>query len=169
MENNDSETMQKDFLKDQFFLASWAAAVRHNRTWTEITEQEERLKFRGNVKKFLEEILLSYTEKVGSDTHAANIKKLQDATEEFGERCKIGTCQKLMNLLCKYYWCAGWIAEPPHCPLDRKILRAVGINRNWTEIDDLEEYKTIIKTIEEKARQNSTTVAAWELCEWQED
>ena len=169
MNNNDLEAKRKEFLKDQFFLASWAAAVRHNKTWTEITEQEERLKFRGNVKKFLEEILLSYTKEVGSDTHAANIKKLQDATAEFGETYNIGKCQKLLNLLCKYYWCAGWIAEPPHCPIDRKILNKVGINKNWTEIDDLEEYKTIIKTIEETARQKSMTVAAWELCEWQED
>ena len=36
------EQKKKEFLKEQYFLAAWSATVRRNKTWNQITEQEER-------------------------------------------------------------------------------------------------------------------------------
>ena len=109
-------------------------------------------------------MLDSYKDCLSSDTYTENITKLQAESVAAGERLTLGTCQKLLNLLCKYYWCAGWITEPPHFPIDRQILGALGINKNWTEIDDRAEYTKIIQ----KAAASATpkTVAQWELIEW---
>ena len=48
------------FLADEFFMLSWAAAVQHNKTWKEISEESEKKEFRNSVKRELERIMLEY-------------------------------------------------------------------------------------------------------------
>ena len=37
------------------------------------------------------------------------------------------TAQKYFNMMCKYYWCAGFIEEPPELPIDSINLSKIGI------------------------------------------
>ena len=164
MADNTVQKAGERFLKNQFFLASWAAAVRHNKTWNQITEQEDRAEFKQNIQAFLETMLASYKGGVSSEAHTQNIVQLQEKSAAAGERLNIGTCQKLLNLLCKYYWCAGWIAEPPHFPIDRRVLASLLINANWTDIDDIPAYTKIIE--QAAAQTGEKSPAQWELSVW---
>ena len=49
-------------------------------------------------------------------------------------------------MMCKYYWCAGYIKEPPHLPIDSINLKNAGIKgKCWTkDINDKNDYKEII-------------------------
>ena len=76
--------------------------------------------------------------------------------------------ETLMNMMCKYYWCAGYIKEPPHLPIDRSNLTKAGIKGkdmvNWTQIEDKNEYKSIIDKIRKKL--GSQSLAEWEIVNW---
>ena len=45
------------FLADQFFLAAWASAIRHDKTWIELAEQEARDAFKEKKKAEYENIV----------------------------------------------------------------------------------------------------------------
>ncbi len=160
------EQKKKEFLKEQYFLAAWSATVRRNKTWNQITEQEERKEFRNNMKKKLESIIDSYNHYVTPEEHIKNILDLEAASIEYGEHCNIGACQKLLNLLCKYYWCAGFIPEPPHLVIDRQILSNFSINLSWTQMEDIEDYKNAINTIRSSDKTEGKSLVVWELENW---
>ena len=80
----------------------------------------------------------------------------------------IGTAQKLLNVLAKFYWTAGFIVEPPHCPIDSIILKKLKLNKiKFTKIDDIRVYKKIIKAINEIKGDRS--IAVWELQEYNQE
>ena len=158
---------QRKFLKNEFFMLSWGAAVQRNGVWKNNPTQKTKDGFREKIKAFLEnELLKDYGErKVTEEEHITNIEKLQAKTKELGNRLNFGTCQKLMNMMCKYYWCAGYIKEPPHLPIDRSNLQKAGIKDcNWTQMEDKNEYKSIIDKIRKKA--GSQSLAEWEIVNW---
>ncbi|MBK5203245.1 MAG: hypothetical protein JJE45_05955 [Prolixibacteraceae bacterium] len=67
----------------------------------------------------------------------------------------------------KYFWCLGEISiPPPHCPLDR-IIQEKGLKAqnivNWTAMDDMNEYLRVMHHIEKDAKENSQSIAEWEL------
>ena len=66
----------------------------------------------------------------------------------------------------KYYWCEGWILEPPHLPIDKMNLLAINDKtRNWTKIETIEEYNNYILEFE-KYINNKYSLAIWELITW---
>lgn len=158
---------QSKFLKTEFFILSWDAASQHNKI---LKNPNGKADFKMQIKAFLEnELLKDYGErKVTEEEHITNIEKLQAKTKELGNRLNFGTCQKLMNMMCKYYWCAGYIKEPPHLPIDRSNLTKAGIKGkdmvNWTQIEDKNEYKSIIDKIRKKL--GSQSLAEWEIVNW---
>ena len=118
------------FLADEFFMLSWAAATQHNKTWEQITEESDKKEFRQKIKNLLEKMMLNYADKIiDSITHIKNIQLIQDFSKDEGEKLDIGKCQKLLNMMCKYYWCAGWICEPPDMPIDSINLSKMPTNR----------------------------------------
>ncbi len=70
--------------------------------------------------------------------------------------------------MCKYYWCAGYIKEPPHLPIDSINLKNAGIKGkdmvNWTEIEEPQVYINLINKIKEKTSRQSLT--QWEVDNW---
>ena len=67
--------------------------------------------------------------------------------------------------MCKYYWCADWISEPPHLPIDSINLKKIKINNiSWTRLDNVDEYKELIEDF--KQRTKSTSLSLWELKNW---
>lgn len=158
---------KEQFLKTEFFIFSWKAATEHNSVWNKNTTDKAKGNFRKNIKEFLEDKLSKvYGErKVTEEEHIKNIADLQEKSIELGNRLNFGTCQKLLNMMCKYYWCVGFIEEPPHLPIDSINLKNAGIKDcNWTQIEDKNEYKSIIDKIRKKA--GSQSLAEWEIVNW---
>lgn len=96
-----------------------------------------------------------------------NIQALKDFSKEQGNELNIGAVQKLLNMLCKYYWCAGWIQEPPHLPIDRDMLGTIKSATAWTHLDSIDEYKELIAAFKEKSKaEGFNSLAQWELTVW---
>lgn len=179
MSNEKEPDCRKKFLKDRFFAASWGASSGHNRVWGDAYREQgnpiahKRTDFRLRLQEQAETLLKQYKDKTPSDEqHIANIQALKDFSKEQGNELNIGTVQKLLNMLCKYYWCAGWIQEPPHLPIDsimRKFLpREILMNTTkWTQLDSIEEYKELIAAFKEKSKaEGFKSLAQWELIVW---
>ena len=162
------------FLKTEFFIFSWKAAAEHNLVWNKNTTDKAKGNFRKNIKEFLEDKLSEVygKRKVTEEEHIANIEELQSVSEKLGKDLLIGdclnfgTCQKLLNMMCKYYWCAGYIKEPPHLPIDSINLKNAGIKgKCWTkDINDKNDYKEIIDVIRKKT--GSLSLSEWEIENW---
>ena len=75
------EAEKNKFLRTEFFIFSWRAAVEHNKVWKYITRDKEKKEFRKNVKDFLDDLIKkNYQEKVSDDDHIKNIIELQKKT-----------------------------------------------------------------------------------------
>ena len=156
---------QRKFLKNEFFMLSWGAAVQRNKS---LKNPNGKADFKMPIKAFLEnELLKDYGKrKVTEEEHITNIEKLQAKTKELGNALNFGTCQKLLNMMCKYYWCVGFIEEPPHLPIDSINLKNAGIKgKCWTkDINDKNDYKKIIDDIRKKT--GSLSLSEWEIVNW---
>ena len=145
---------KEQFLKTEFFMLSWGAAVQHNGVWKKNTTDKEKGNFRIEIKIFLEKRLSEvYSKrKVTEKEHIAIIEELQSEIKKkgkdllIGDCLNFGTCQKLLNMMCKYYWCVGFIEEPPHLPIDSINLKNAGIKgKCWTkDINDKKDYKKLL-------------------------
>ena len=159
---------KEQFLKTEFFIFSWKAATEHNLVWNKNTTDKSKGNFRKNIKEFLEEKLSEVygKRKVTEEEHIKNIAELQEKSIKLGNRLNFGTCQKLLNMMCKYYWCVGFIEEPPHLPIDRINLKKAGIKgKCWTkDINDKNDYKEIIDVIRKKT--GSLSLSEWEIENW---
>lgn len=167
---------KEQFLKTEFFIFSWKAATEHNLVWNKNTTDKAKGNFRKNIKEFLEEKLSEVygKRKVTEEEHIANIEELQSVSEKLGKDLLIrdclnfGTCQKLLNMMCKFYWCVGFIEEPPHLPIDSINLKNAGIKGkdmvNWTEIEEPQVYINLINKIKEKT--SGQSIAQWEVDNW---
>lgn len=106
-----------------------------------------------------EEILIKHITDLKQTVSAAYGPHLADG------QLRIGTCQKLINIYLKFCWCLiPDFPEPPHCPVDRIILQELQAPFNylsWTQLDDINEYKSIINQIRGVA--NNGSIAKWEL------
>ena len=170
----DMNEAQSEFLKTEFFIFSWKAATEHNLVWNKNTTDKAKGIFRKEIKKFLvAKLLKEYGErKVTEEEHITNIEELQSVSENLGKGLLIGdclnfgTCQKLLNMMCKYYWCVGFIEEPPHLPIDSINLKNAGIqDKCWTkDINDKNDYKEIIDVIRKKT--GSLSLSEWEIVNW---
>ena len=171
------------FLADEFFMLSWEAAVQHNKVWNSLKTKNEQRIFRQKIKNRLEKMMLNYADKIiDSITHIKNIQLIQDFSKAEGEKLDIGKCQKLLNMMCKYYWCAGWICEPPHLPIDNINLKNLPKENykelcdelnckdkiNWTEdLNNDDNYGKVINAFSNFAKSHGyESVAVWELCNW---
>lgn len=130
-----------------------------------------RIAFRDALRRELDRLAQQYLVPVSDKKHVANIETLANAVSEAqrsalrGGRFRIGPSQKALNLFLKYLWAAGWIPEPPHCPLDRIIISRfpVALQRNWTDLDDISEYRRLIDEARRNASTQSLSLAVWEL------
>ena len=157
------------FLADEFFMLSWAAATQHNKTWTQITEDSEKSEYRQRIKNWLEAKMLIYAANtVQPEDHCNNIVELSAYSKENGEELDIGKCQKLLNMMCKYYWCAGWILTPPDIPIDSINLSKIGKKDfSWTKIPSISIYEGLINDFKNYAESKGfNSVAVWELASW---
>jgi len=155
-------------------VLAWAASVQRANLYSDRTAQDQSdLKaFRKTVLTHLETSLLpTYRERCQEDVHVQKIEELVS----FGTRVGVGllgedgykfaVAQKLLNLQLKYLWCLGYVAEPPHCPIDRIVLDQTSLRGklNWTEITSRAEYLQAIEAVRVEADQKHLSLAQWEL------
>ena len=70
--------------------------------------------------------------------------------------------------MCKYYWCAGFIEEPPELPVDSINLSKIGKNDSWTKgiITESDYEKVIEEFCSNESILNESSLAVWELKNW---
>lgn len=173
---------QKEFLKNMFFAASWSAATGHHNVWNDECKENKnkRVAFRLRLKDKAEEMIKTYKDTRPSvEQHIKNIQGLKEFSKNveiekngvivsIKNELNIGTVQKLLNLLCKYHWCAGFIQEPPHLPIDSIMLNKIEnkkkLTKKWTQLDSIEEYQEIIAGFKK-----DSSLAQWELQVWNKE
>jgi hypothetical protein len=151
------------------------ATLKRNPTYAASAgDQAQRQPFRDRLAELVRECARQYTTVVDDGKHVDNIAQISSVlSSEFAPilragRCRIGTSQKALNLYLKYLWCLGKLdAPPPHCPIDRNILQAAGIEGKWTELDSCKEYMQWIGRLRECAKAKGYgQLQEWELGEW---
>lgn len=160
-----------EFLKSDLFMNSWAAAVQHNKVYSDGVMQNKKDNLIRDIELYVNELSKQYRDNISEDEHIENIKNIKYYIESkyseilYKNSIKIGTVQKFFNLLLKYYWSCNYIKEPPHCPVDRIVLQTINIKDvNWTKIDSVDEYRNVIERIKENIKGQS--LSKWELSAW---
>lgn len=165
--------MKKDFLKYEFWILTIQGAFQRSNAYRKDTSEKERIEFRKKPKVFVDtELVPQYTQEVSEEQHEQNIIKLcyysREKFEHLFEKgsLNIGVSQKLLNLYLKYQWCNGWIATPPHFPVDRIIQQKIKVHplKPWTQFEEINDYKTVIEFAKKYASENKhTSLAEMEL------
>lgn len=172
---------KESFLKKEFFMLSWDAAVQQRNEGQKLFKNNisdgEKNKFKYDLFEFTEEILENYKEnKVNSNVHHGKLLKVRNfickKKEIFADDSyafNFSTVQKYFNMMCKYYWCAGFIKEPPELPIDSINLSKIGKNYSWTkEIITISHYKKMIEDFcSNECVLSESSLAVWELKNWE--
>lgn len=172
MDEKELNEKQKKFVEHLFFQTAWNVATQHNGIWNDGTTERVKRKFKRAVKEMLVTMLAEYKNPVTPEKHMENIKKLQTLASENGERLDTGKSQKILNVMCKFYWCNGWITTPPHLTIDQQILNKLSgeyaelKNVNWTELNDETYAKIIKKAYEFTTSRGYAAPVEWELENW---
>lgn len=166
---------QRAFLVYELGLLSLKAALSTRAGGAPIYSASCKEHQRGAVKDSFREVLsavqLIYAEgNVSERDHIAFINTTADrlSSEHAGalhcRRFRFGVCQKLVNIHLKYLWVAGFVPEPPHCPIDGIIRDLANLSYDWTTSDSLGEYESAIAQLRRVA--TPRTLAVWELEEF---
>jgi hypothetical protein len=159
---------------DQAIGSALIAALRRNPTYMDGISSTNKYTFRTALVTQIRGFADQYREDSTEQRHLGAIVQISDEmSQQYAHilkdnRLRIGTTQKALNLYMKFMWCldSNW-CTPPHCPIDRIVLKEAGINNNWTELDDIELYSEWIarlRTISQ--RTGATNLAEWELGLW---
>lgn len=163
------------FLEDQFHGMVLQATVQRARIYAPDSSEASREAFRRSLWEQLDLLTSGYRQPVGEAEHVENIRRLATRlTRSHGPalregRVRIGPAQKALNLMLKYHWCAGWIPEPPHCPLDAIIIGMLprNLQRNWTDLDSVSDYRELMRAARARAEAERCSLAQWELAAYQ--
>jgi hypothetical protein len=162
-------TDQEKFLRDEFFSLTLAATVQRAGVYRSGCSEKERRPFHDYLRLKLEEIAKQYENEVPDEKHIQNIVELSNGLSGThkdvlrDKRFRIGTAQKALNLYLKYLWCIGKIPTPPHCPFDSFIVNKLPTYHGpkWTALDNEEEYRNLVAAARVKAQ--GCPLSAWEL------
>ena len=160
---------RNEFLKNEFWLLSWSGASQRANIFPKDLSEKDRKLFRDNVKKIVFKLfdVFRLIDNLFESELNDHISQLVEKHNTVKTNFNIGHSQKLINLMLKYYWCAGWLRfEPPHCPIDRIILSKAKIKvesktPSWTKIKNISEYENYIGLLKNVAYPLS--LARWEL------
>lgn len=167
------QKIKKNFILKIALSNTRSSAFQRANVYKKNIDEEEKALFVQEFKSKLRKLEEVYSKEVTEAKHLEFIQKFANQiSSEFPhvlnrKKMKFGVAQKAVNLYLKFLWCLGYIqTQPLHCPIDRIVLTAVGINANWTELDSVNEYQHMIKKIREEAKRKNKTIAEWELSLW---
>ena len=168
------EDLKRSFLKNEFLTLTISGALAaHSDVYSIASNDSRREGLRKRIRERLPQLEENYV--AGQISEEDHVRKIQclagELTTDFKEilyagRFRLGTAQKLLNLYLKYCWSVGWNPEPPHCPFDGRIIKKLSLPEpiNWTELELVEDYWTLVEAARKKAAPCS--IAVWELKEW---
>lgn len=146
------------------------AALQHNKTYRSESDYGMRDTFRSEWATFIREESMNYVQPVSDVRHCEAIQRISDRLQvKFGQllsngHLRYGTSQKALNLYLKFSWRLGKVAMPPHCPVDRTVLNAGGIDGVWTKCDSVDQYMGWINGL--RARARPLSLSEWEYQIW---
>ena len=162
--------MNTEFLIRTFLSNTQSSSFQRGNVYAENATAGEKRAFQDDFRRRLRALAEPYAQRVPDDVH---VRTIQEFAEQLSQshpsalanaRLRIGTAQKAVNLYLKFLWSINVIPEPPHCPVDRIVLTALGDRMNWTELDDIQAYRDVIASIRQQARGSSP--AQWEYDLW---
>ncbi|HQX52724.1 MAG TPA: hypothetical protein PLY87_20215 [Planctomycetaceae bacterium] len=164
-----SDSHKENFLANVGFGIALAGTAQRGKLYRPESTPDERQRFRLTLRTALENLAQEYRVPITDDRHFVNINDLADRLSQRhraalnGDRFRIGSAQKALNLYLKMLWCFDRIPTPPHCPFDSIVLSLVpGCKRiKWTQLDSLEDYKHIVHLARVAA--NGVSLSEWEL------
>ena len=160
------------------------AAVERNPTYKSGVTKKEKTEIHNSWTNLLIEKLGKYkecqeidefirdVEDIYAKMNIAKYKKLflnngRGINKEYPKEFRIAHAQKSLSIFLKHMWCNNEdMPEPPVCPIDGVILKAVGSNVKWTKLNDIDEYKELLCKINDAANGKKMSIAKWELLMW---
>ena len=166
----------RHFLNFEFATLSLVAGLATRNPQAPIYRKNVSEDDRQRMKEWLRIQLKSFAEQYHVGTvedvrHVDNIALLADSTSQslgdilFKGRLRFGVAQKVFNLYLKYLWVTDYIKEPPHCPIDGRIVQKANLSYQWTTSDSRTEYKAAVLAL--RTGPCSGSIAAWELREFE--
>lgn len=153
---------------------SLLSALGRNPTYRGDEAGNDRVRFRAEWARLIRQESSRYTEPVGDDSHCQTILRISKALSSdfgnilLGEQLRYGTSQKALNLYLKYVWqLENRRVPPPHCPVDRVMLKLVGVDAAWTQCNSVTEYMSWVQRLRAKA--GPLALAVWEDRVWYEE
>ena len=146
------------FIFEMAFRNAWGPAksrTKNNSRYRDEFEHETCTKL---VKEFCKK-LVQQNKIITKCDHYKNIQTL------YAYGLKIWAAQKVLSVIIKMYWCMGKLPRPEVCPIDRLVMRHGKFDVNWTQIEDIDEYKRIM----DKLIADNENIADWELQLWNDE
>lgn len=162
--------MKEAFLNKATLSDSFISSVQRARIYVPNLNDTQKRPFKNGFKERLACLEAMYREPVDCDSHISCIREFSNELSRdyggvlVGSRLRIGIAQKGVNLCLKYLWCLDRIPEPPHCPVDAIVLRAIHSRQKWTQVDSTDDYREIIAECQRVAQNRS--LSQWELELW---
>lgn len=136
--------MKNAFIQNEIWTLTFGAAFQRANIYENTFPEIEKVYFKQKLRGMVENVILhDYQKPVDDNRHIENIYRLSEFSKNFAPilrngQINFGVSQKLLNLYLKYQWCLGFIPEPPHFPVDRRIqetLRLLPVV-SWTQMVD---------------------------------
>jgi len=173
MARNWLEEQKTLFIKNEIFTLSILSAFRQGKGYPiykkKGVSENERMSFHDFLKKELIKYESIYKKQVSDDKHIGNILHIQrEVNSRFRNilYLRLGRVQKFFNIYLKYLWVLNWIPEPPHCPFDSMVINRLGAVDRFTEFDDVDTYKKLLKLARIQSKKEKKSIAEWELTFW---
>jgi len=178
LKNNRKLSEKKQAVYAMYFNSAFSASIQRSGTYSECVDVRKKREFKRYIfdrLRLIEKDLKSSP--ISYDDMFTKIQNFKDDVEIehkdiLNNGCyKYGVAQKVVNVYLKLVWSAGLIKnEPPHCPIDSLIIKALSkyseINLQdkkltWTTMIDANPYREIMDQI--KSIAGTKTIAVWEL------
>ena len=165
------ETQKASFIDHEIWILSFGGGFQRANVYARNVDKMKKPEFRAAIREKVSTIVADKYRKstVSSSEHINVLVEIKDWIDSHfslilrNDEIKFGVVQKLVNLYLKYKWCMNLIDRPPHCPFDRIIIEKLKLLNppNWTEINDIDTYKTLVEKATKAAKPLS--IAEWEL------
>lgn len=152
-----------------------AVAVRRGGKIYATDSGNERRAFKTELAMLIRKESERYThpaEKILDEQHCESIRRIIGNLPPRSKKCLLnehlrwGIAAKAFNLDLKFLWRLDMVhvPPPPHCPVDRVVLRAAGIDGSWTQCDSEQQYMDWIEKL--RARAGTLCLSDWEYKVW---
>lgn len=162
--------MKNTFIQNEIWTLTFGAAFQRANIYESNAPEIEKVYFKQKMRGTVENVIFhDYQKPVEDNRHIENIFRLSEFSKNFAPilrngQINFGVSQKILNLYLKYQWCLGFIPEPPHFPVDRRIQEILRLSPvlSWTQMKDEKDYIRIVNQVRDKVNENES-IAAYEL------